>query len=160
VPRLRDDLQSAILDVLPKPGSSATNPIDIANPFVKPEHIREILLCASQDENIDVHIVIQLLYHYKSVQLAMGVGNIRDITPYRELATACREVVEIGKKPVMLVLLNIRQDEDDIEIEEMIRETRRLFTEAGMPVFDDIKNALRAIAAISKYYRCRGNYYL
>ena len=160
VPRLRDDLQAAIMDVLPTPGSSATNPIDIANPFVKPEHIREILLCASQDENIDVHIVIQLLYHYKSVQLAMGVGSIRDITPYRELAKACREVVDIGKKPVMLVLLNIRQDEDDIEIEKMIRETRRLFTDAGMPVFDDIKNALRAVAAVSKYYRYRGNYFL
>jgi acyl-CoA synthetase (NDP forming) len=155
VPRLREDLQAAILDILPKPGSSAANPIDIANPFVKPEHIREILLFASQDENIDVHIVIQLLYHYKSVQLAMGVGNIRDITPYRELASACREVMDTGKKPVMLVLLNIRQDEDDIEIEEMIRETRRLFTEAGMPVFDDIKNALRAVAAVSSYYRRR-----
>ncbi len=155
VPRLRDDLQAEILDILPKPGSSATNPIDIANPFVKPEHIREILLCASQDENIDVHIVIQLLYHYKSVQLAMGAGSIKDITPYRELAKACREVVDIGKKPVMLVLLNIRQDEDDIEIEEMIRETRRLFTDAGMPVFDDIKNALRAVASVSTYCRRR-----
>src|SRR5208283_3697070 len=91
VPRLREDLQAVILDVLPKPGSSATNPIDIANPFVKPEHIREILLCASQDENIDVHIVIQLLYHYKSVQLAMGAGSIKDITPYKKLAKACRE---------------------------------------------------------------------
>ena len=155
VPRLREDLQAAILDVLPKPGSSATNPIDIANPFVRPEHIREILLCASRDENIDVHIVIQLLYHYKSVQLAMGAGSIREITPYKELAKACREVVDIGKKPVMLVLLNIRQDEDDIEIEEMIRETRRLFSEAGMPVFDDIKNALRAVASVSRYYRRR-----
>jgi hypothetical protein len=64
-------------------------------------------------------------------------------------------VVDIGKKPVMLVLLNIRQDEDDIEIEEMIRETRRLFSEAGMPVFDDIKNALRAVASVSRYYRRR-----
>jgi len=33
-----------------------------------------------------------------------------------------------------------------------IRETRRLFTEAGMPVFDDVKNALRAIASVSRYY--------
>jgi len=156
VPRFRNDLQAAILDVLPKPGSSATNPIDIANPFVKPEHIREILLRASEDENIDFHIVIQLLYHYKSVKLTMGAGSIRDITPpYRELAKACREVVDIGKKPVVLVLPNIRQEEDDIEIEEIIRETRRLFTEVGMPVFDDVKNALRAIASVSRYYRRR-----
>jgi acyl-CoA synthetase (NDP forming) len=155
VPRLRVDLQAAILDDLPKPGSSATNPIDIANPYVTPHSIRNILLRASEDENVDIHIIIQLLYHYKSLKLAMGAGSIREITPYRELAKACREVVDIGKKPVVLVLPNIRQEEDDIEIEEIIRETRRLFTEIGMPVFDDVKNALRAVASVSRYYQRR-----
>lgn len=53
----------------------------------------------------------------------------------------------------MLVLPNIRQDEDDIEIEKVNRETRRLFTEAGMPVFDNVKNAFSAVAAVSGYYR-------
>jgi acyl-CoA synthetase (NDP forming) len=155
VPRLREDLQAAILDDLPKPGSSATNPIDIANPYVAPQSIRNILLRASEDKNIDFHIIIQLLYHYKSIKMAMGAGSIKEITPYRELAKACREVVEIGGKPVVLILPNIRQEEDDIEIEEVIRETRRLFTEAGMPVFDDVKNALRAVASVSRYYRKR-----
>ena len=155
VPSLRKDLQAAILEVLPKPGSSATNPIDIANPFVGPVHIREILLRASEDENIDFHIVIQLLYHYKSLQLSMGGVKLSDITPYKELVKVCREAMDIGKKPVVLILPNIRQDEDDIEIEEINRETRRLFTEAGMPVFDDVTNALRAIASVSRYYRHR-----
>ena len=82
----------------------------------------------------------------------MGVESIRDIAPYRELAMACREVVDIGGKPVVLVLPNIRQEEDAIDIEEIIRETSRLFTEAGMPVFDDVKNAIRAIASVSRYY--------
>lgn len=152
VPSLRKDLQTAILEVLPKPGSSATNPIDIANPFVSPEHIGGILLRASEDENINFHIVIQLLYHYKSIKLSMGAGSMKDITPYKELAKVCREAMNIGKKPVVLILPNIRQDEDDIEIEEINRETRRLFTEAGMPVFDDVTNALRAIASVSRYY--------
>ena len=155
VPRLKDDLQTAILEILPKPGSSATNPIDVANPFVTPQSIRNILLNASKDDNVDIHIIIQLLYHYKSVQLAMGAGSMKDITPYKELAKVCREAVDIGKKPVVLILPNIRQDEDDIEIEEINRETRRLFTAAGMPVFDDVTNALRAIASVSRYYRRR-----
>jgi acyl-CoA synthetase (NDP forming) len=155
VPKLRDDLRTAILDILPKPGSSATNPIDVANPFVTPQSIRNILLSASKDDNVDIHIIIQLLYHYKSLQLSMGAGSMKDITPYKELAKVCREAVDIGKKPVVLILPNIRQDEDDIEIEEINRETRRLFTEAGMPVFDDVTNALRAIASVSRYYRRR-----
>lgn len=155
VPKLRDDLREAILDILPKPGSSAANPIDVANPFVRPDQIREILLRASEDKNINIHILIQLLYHYKSIKLSMGIQNMKDITPYKDLAKVCREVMDIGKKPVVLVIPNIRQDEDSIEIEEINRETRRLFTEAGMPVFDDVTNALRAIASISKYYRRR-----
>jgi acyl-CoA synthetase (NDP forming) len=155
VPSLRKDLQAAILEVLPKPGSSATNPIDIANPYVQPESIRKILLRASEDENIDFHIVIQLLYHYKSLQLAMGGVKLRDITPYKELAKTCREAMDIGKKPVVLVLPNVRQGEDDIEIEEVNRETRHLFTEAGIPVFDNVKNALSAMASVSRYYRHR-----
>lgn len=153
VPKLRDDLQTAILDILPKPGSSATNPIDIANPFVSPEQIRGILLRASEDENVDIHILFQLLYHYKSIKLTMGVGKMKDITPCKELAKVCREAVDIGKKPVVLVLPNIRQDEDSIEIEEINRETRRLFTDTGMPVFDDVTNAFRAITSVSRYHR-------
>lgn len=97
VPSLRNDLQAAILDVLPKPGSSATNPIDIAHPYVSPQYIGEILLHASRDENVDFHIVIQLLYHYKALQLMMGGVKLNDITPYKELAKVCREAMDIGK---------------------------------------------------------------
>lgn len=155
VPKLRDDLQAAILDILPKPGSSSVNPIDVANPFVGPEQISEILIRASEDENMDIHILFQLLYHYNSIKLASGIPSMKDITPYKELAKVCREAMAIGKKPVVLVLPNIRQDEDSMEIEEINRETRRLFTEAGIPVFDDVSNALRAVASVSRYYRRR-----
>ena len=155
IPRLRQDLQASIMEVLPKPGSSAANPIDIANPHVPPEIIKEVLIRASEDENVDIHIVISLLYHLKSLKIMLGAKTIREISPHRELAEACREAMERGKKPVMLILPNHKQEEDSIEIEEIIRETRRLFVEAGMPVYDDVKNALRAIASVSKYYRRR-----
>jgi len=155
VPRLRKDLQAAILNVLPKPGSSAANPIDIANPFVKPEHIREILLRASEDEHVDFHILILLLFHYKALKHILGADSIREITPGREFAKACREAMDIGKKPVVLIMPNLKQEEDAIEIEEIIRETRRLFTDVGIPVYDDVKNALRAVASVSNYYRRR-----
>ncbi|HUN54673.1 MAG TPA: CoA-binding protein [Smithella sp.] len=155
VPRLRDDLQKAIGEILPKPGSSPVNPIDIANPFVTPATIKDILLYAAKDDHVDIHILIQLLYHYKSIQSSLGNVRLKDITPSMELARACGQAMEEGGKPVMLVLPNFKQEEDAIEIEEVIRETRRLFTEAGMPVFDDVKNALRAITFVSTYYRRR-----
>ncbi len=155
VPRLREDLQAAIRELLPKPGSSPANPIDIANPFVGAGAIRDILIHASKDENVDIHILIQLLYHYKSLQQSFGNVKLKDITPCRDLAESCKQAMQTGGKPVILVLPNFKQEEDAMEIEEVIRETRRLFTEAGMPVFDDVKNALRAIALVSGYYRRR-----
>jgi acyl-CoA synthetase (NDP forming) len=156
VPSLRQNIQDAILNVLPKPGSSATNPIDIANPFVKPEQIREILIRASEDEQVDVHILVSLLFHYKAFKHNIGSSeSIRDVTPNRELVEACSEAMKIGKKPVVVVLPNFKQEEDAIEIEEIIRETRRLFTNAGIPVYDDVKNALRAVSLVSRYYRQR-----
>ena len=156
VPRLRKDLQKDILELLPKPGSSAANPIDIANPFMKPEHIKEVLLKASKDESVDFHIVISLIFHYNSLRHNTGYqGKLRELTPLKQLAEACSEAMKISNKPVVIVLPDLKQDEDNIEIEELIRKARRLYTEAGLPVYDDVKNALRAVSLVSNYYRQR-----
>jgi acyl-CoA synthetase (NDP forming) len=156
VPRLRQDLHDAILKILPKPGSSAANPIDIANPFIKPEHIREILVRASDDEQVDVHILILLLFHYKAFKHTVGtLDSMREIIPHRGLVEACSEAMETGKKPIVVVLPNFKQEEDAIEIEEIIRATRRLFTDAGIPVYDDVKRAIRSLSLVSNYYRQR-----
>lgn len=155
IPRLRKDLQASIMEMLPKPGSSAANPIDIANPHVPPKVIKEALICASDDENVDIHIVISLLYHLKQLKFHLGAKAMRAVSPHLALVEACREAMEKSKKPVVLILPNHKQEEDCWEIEEIIRETRRLFLEAGMPVYDDVKNALRAIAAVSTYCRRR-----
>ena len=50
---------------LPKPGSSAINPIDVANPFVGPQALKEVLLGAAGDERIELQIIVSLLFHYK-----------------------------------------------------------------------------------------------
>lgn len=157
VPRLRKDLQASIIEMLPKPGSSAANPIDIANPHVSPEIIKTALLLASEDDKVDIHIVISLLYHLKQAKIHLSAKTIRDVSPHKLLVEACREAMEKSKKPVVLILPNHKQEVDDWEIEEIIRETRRLCNEAGIPVYDDVKNALRAIAAVSTYCRRREN---
>lgn len=153
IPQLREELKASILDLLPKPGSSAANPIDVANPFVPPKDIREILLHASKDENIDIHILVLLIYHFKAQKDIMGVQEIRDFVPAHELAGVCSEVREITGKPVVLVMPNYRQEEDALDLEEVARETRSTFINAGVPVYDDVKSALRSIASVSQYHR-------
>jgi len=98
IPRLRGDVQEKIEEILPQPGSSGANPVDIANPFVLPENLKKILIRASQDENIDIHVVSLLLYHFKSQALILE-ATMQQATPARELAEACCEAKKSAKNP-------------------------------------------------------------
>ncbi|MCD6569325.1 MAG: CoA-binding protein [Deltaproteobacteria bacterium] len=151
LPPLEKKISDKIMEVLPKPGSSATNPIDAANPHAPPHVLKEALLNAGGDKNIDLQILIQLLHHYKFLAMGMGVA-VKEVTPYNELADAAKEVVDTTGKPVVLVLPNYKQEMEYMDIEELIREARRVFLAKGIPVFDDLKDALRAIAHVSNYY--------
>ncbi len=150
LPLLDPAITDAIMEILPKPGSSARNPIDVANPYVPPHILKEVLLTAAKDDRVDLQILIQLLYHYKSMALFSGCP-VKDVTPFRELAAAVGEVVAVTGKPVIVVTPNIKQGIESLDIEEMLREARAAFLSEGVPVFDDLEDALRAINHISQY---------
>jgi acyl-CoA synthetase (NDP forming) len=152
LPVLEKEISDKIMSILPKPGSSALNPIDVANPLVHPSVLKETLLYAAEDKNVDVQILISLLYHYKSLATGMGLESVKDVTPYRELADAAQEAIEITGKPVILVLPNNKRELESMDIEDMMRETRDIFLERKIPVFDDLFDAMRAINHVSKYY--------
>ncbi|MCU0847069.1 MAG: CoA-binding protein [Spirochaetes bacterium] len=154
IPGLGADIQARILKHLPGPGSSPANPVDIANPYVPPDALREILVCAGGDDRIDLQVVVQLLYHYRALSVMLGSGSVREITPTRGLAEACADAMKATGKPVLLVLPNYKREPEAMEIEEVIRDTRRLFLEKGIPVFDDLRDAMKAAGAVSRYY-CR-----
>lgn len=156
LPLLEEDIRDAIMAVLPKPGSSANNPIDAANPFVHPEAYREVFLNSAKDEQVDAQILIQLFHHYKSVSAGMGVA-VKDITPYQELSDVISSVIASTCKPIILVLPNFKQGMDSLDIEELIRDARDVFLSKNIPVFDDLNNALRALSRVSAYYERRGD---
>lgn len=151
LPRLEQEISDKIMEVLPKPGSSAANPIDVANPLVPPHVLGKALLNAGEDKKIDIQILIQLLHNYKFVAMGKGV-SAKEVTPYNELATMAKEVVDISGKPVILVLPNYKQEIEYMDIEELVRETRRVFLDEGIPVFGELRDALKAIARVSNYY--------
>ncbi len=150
IPQLEPAITDAIMEILPKPGSSAKNPIDVANPHVPPHILKDVLLTAAKDEKVDLQILIQLFYHYKPMALFSG-QSVKAVTPFRELAAAVEEVVAVTGKPVILVAPNIKQGLESLDIEEMLREARSAFLERGIPVFDDLDDALRAVSHVSRY---------
>lgn len=155
IPLLDPEITETILLHLPRPGSSAKNPIDAANPFVGPQAYREVFLNAARDPRVDIQILIQLLHHYKSLSSAMGLSSPKEVAPYRQLAEEMKEVAGITGKPLMLVLPDFKQGVESMDIAEMIREARDIFLDRGIPVFDDLGNCLRALGHVSRYYAGR-----
>jgi acyl-CoA synthetase (NDP forming) len=151
IPPLSADLQTRIGELLPKPGSSALNPIDVANPFVSPKVLKEILRNTAQDDRIDLQIIISLLYHYKTIARALG-KPVAEVAPYRELAETIRDVMKETGKPIVVVLANPKRGVDDLDIIEMLALARREFLDRGLPVFDELHEAIRAIGHVNSYY--------
>jgi acyl-CoA synthetase (NDP forming) len=147
--------QEKIMAILPKPGSSATNPIDAANPGVPPEILKEVLLMTGKEETVDLQILIQLLYIYKSILQMEEISSLDEATPYRGLAKAIEEVQGQTNKPVVLVLPNSRREVEDVDLEEVRRKACRLFFEKGILTFENLTDTFRAIAQVSRYYTRR-----
>jgi acyl-CoA synthetase (NDP forming) len=151
IPPFSIEQQESIGKFLPKPGSSAINPIDVANPFVPPQVLKEVLIQAGKDSRVDLQIIISLLYHYKVLATAMGL-KVAEVAPFRELADAIRDVVKTTGKPMVVVLPNPKKGLDDLDTTEMLMLARCEFLERGLPVFDELPDALRAINHLNGYF--------
>ena len=77
---------------------------------------------------------------------------VSEVAPYRELAQAVRDVVDQTGKPVIAVLPNVKKGLDDMDITELIALTRQEYMNHGIPVFDELHDAVRAIAHMNTYY--------
>jgi acyl-CoA synthetase (NDP forming) len=151
VPLLPPDLQRRIHAVLPRPGSSPGNPIDVANPFFPPEGLRQVLRLAAEDERVELQVVTSLLYHYKSQASALGL-SLAEVAPLRELAEAAGDAVHHTGKPVVVVLPGLKRGLDDLDVHEVLARARQAFLDRGIPVFDEISDALRAVGHLNTYY--------
>jgi acyl-CoA synthetase (NDP forming) len=151
VPAFPDDLRRRVEAILPRPGSSAPNPIDVANPFVPPEVLGRVLRLTAEDTRVDLQVLVSLLYHYKSQAQAMGVP-VATITPFAALAEEVAAVRAETGKPVVVVLPDLKRGPDDLDLAEMMARAREEFSGRGIPVFGAIGEALRAIGHVNVHY--------
>jgi len=151
VPPFAPELSRRIDAFLPKPGSSAVNPVDLAMPFVPPQVIRDALSLAASDERIDLQILITMFSYYKILADTSG-RSIKEMVPYIEIAESVREVAEKTGKPVVVILSNQRCGQNDLGVIELIEAARCAFIERGIVPFDDLSDALQAIAYVNDYY--------
>ena len=127
----------------------------MANPYVPPQTLKAVLHHGAMDERIDLQIMISLLYHYKAIARAMG-KPIAMVTPFRELADVIGDVAKETGKPIIVVLPNPKRGPEDLDVVEMLAQARQLLIEKGVPVFDEIRDAFRAVGHLNTYYGERG----
>jgi hypothetical protein len=151
IPQFSDQLAQRIDALLPKPGSSPGNPVDVANPFVPPKTLREIIRLAASDERIDLQLFAFLVHHYKNRSIATG-QPLKSLVPLMELADAIQSVVTETSKPVTVILGNTKDGPDDLDVVEMIMDARKAFMERGIPVYSSLFECLRAIGHLNSYY--------
>ena len=151
IPPLANELQARISDLLPRPGSSAINPIDVANPFVPPSILKEVFLLAASDKHVELQLIVVLIPHFKPIA-QMFNKTVAEVMPYRELAEVVRGVVDETGKPIIAILPNIKREVEDMDITETIALARKQFIDRGIPVFDELHDAIRAISHINNYY--------
>jgi acyl-CoA synthetase (NDP forming) len=156
IPPLSGDIRERIESLLPRPGSSAINPVDVANPVVAPSVLKEVLLNAAQDPRIELQIIVSLLFHYNPYAIMLGVP-IDKMVPYKELVEAVDDVINKTGKPVVAVLPNTRRGPGNMDITSLIASTRQEYVRRGIPVFDELHEAIRAIAHMNTYYGRREN---
>lgn len=155
VPEFGNEIKEAIESHLPRPGSSARNPVDVANPYVPPPSMKQILLNAARCEEVDIQIVVQLLYHYKSLSILITGASLEDVTPVNEFADIFGQAVEETGKPIVVVLPDYKQEPEAMDIATVTRNARARYAEKGIPAFVSVGDALTAIRAISDYYERR-----
>ncbi len=151
IPELAPGIQAEINPLLSQPGSSAKNPVDVANPFVPPANLKKILVATARSREVDIQIVVQLLYHYKSISINLPGKTVMSITPLNDFAEAFSAAVAETGKPVVVVLPEYKQEIEALDIAEMIRTARKLYTEKGIPVYTDVRDAIRSIRVVSNY---------
>ena len=155
LPPLKGPIYDAVYEALPKPGSSAANPIDVANPHVPPQTLETVMIEAAKDKRVDIQIQVSLLYHFKSLVKRFRLSSIQEAIPAAEFAAAARRAWDRTGKPVVLVLPNRRQGVEDLDVEELIRKVRQGFIDREIPVFPTLQDALRAIRHVNDYSRRR-----
>ncbi|MFW5931368.1 MAG: CoA-binding protein, partial [Desulfosalsimonas sp.] len=151
IPPFETGLRRRIEEILPRPGSSAANPVDVANPYVEPGILQQVLEMAAEDERIELQILITLFHHYTGKAAWKG-KPVKEVTPYEELAQRVEEVIQNTGKPVVVILNNPKRGRDSLEVVETIEEARKAFSDRQIAAFDDLSHALQAIAHVNAYY--------
>ncbi len=138
----------AALEALQLPaGSSVANPIDVPAGALQQdegrvaESIITTVAASGEADVLVIHVNMTVILSFKHVDM---LGNI--------IRAALKVRAQAGSGPHIALVL---RSDGDAEIEERKREYRRSAIESGVPVFDELAQAARALACVRTVERHR-----
>jgi acyl-CoA synthetase (NDP forming) len=147
LPALSDGLNKQLRKLIPPAGAMIRNPVDAAIAFRNLSLMNEVLDLLSQSGEID-NFIISVPFDWL-FNKAPGGAYIETIASY--LATEGQK--HAHGKPMVVVW---RQYEAKAEIRKWIPVFENILMSAGIPVYEGLPKAVRALAKTAKYYEYQG----
>jgi acyl-CoA synthetase (NDP forming) len=138
LPELSAQTQEAIRALLPATGNSVRNPLDTGPPVFLLPTVKPILEAVAASDDIDAVIV----QHELGSHSPDFVEELADVIP---------SVRRASSRPFVVTLPEPTTSSDSMEIEETRRRYREWYLESGIPVFDTLRCAVRALGKIVRY---------
>ncbi len=149
---LSKGLRRKIAALLPPVGSSANNPIDVANPFPPAEVIRDIIEYLAASGEVRSIILDKLTLSCKLRQL---FGYTKQIS-WKEKSWLKDIPVLMAKKwniPVVVILREGGDVPGKLSCEAETRKLRAYYRNNNVAVYPNIERALKALGKMIAYYR-------
>jgi len=146
VPAFSPDTQTRLKEILPTDGAGLANPLDMLTPALPIDQVIQLAETVMNQEPIDVLLAISLLHaidiNPKAFGNLLGIELPGAKTYFEVLAEAFQRMKEVSGKEIMVVIENRGHRVEDLETEKVFRQVRRLFQDAGMPIFVTGERAL------------------
>jgi acyl-CoA synthetase (NDP forming) len=138
MPEFSSQTQEAIRALLPASGNSVRNPLDTGPPIFLLPTVKPILEAVAASEGLDAVIV----QHEVSTHHPDFSEKDADVIPSVRQASAV---------PFLVTMPQPTSSSDSIEIEQTRRRYRERYLARGIPVFDTLQCAVRALDRIIRY---------
>lgn len=138
IPEFPEETQRAIRAHLLPTGNSVRNPVDVGTPIYLPHWLKPVLEVVAASELVEAVIVEQWVSHY----MPSFVEELAEVIP---------SVRKASGKPFIVTLPEPGASSDAMDIEETRRKYREWYLERGVPAFDTLQRAVRAVGKIVRY---------
>ncbi|MFH2130403.1 MAG: CoA-binding protein [bacterium] len=149
MPRFSADTQQKLSEILPTPGAGLGNPVDMVTPALPLDQIIQMVEEIMRRESIDVFLLVTLLHAVDVSPRAfcemLGLAPPQSETYFETLLAALVRIKSETGKEIVSVIENRAQDLDNLDTENVLRQTRKKFQDAGLPVFATADRALLAV---------------